>query len=1022
MISSPALVSLHLPDHATPFIGRDSEISDIINLLEDPGCRLLTITGFGGIGKTRLATEVAIHITTVDAASQPALFPDGTYFVSLAPLTSSDLLAVTIADTLDVAVSGAKPPSDQLLAALEPKCMLLVLDNFEHVLDGKQLVSDILARAPQIKILVTSRERLLLPSEMVYDLQGMAIPVTDAVSQIEDYSALLLFEHIAHKLDWRFTLKDEQVPHVIRICRLVEGNPLAIEMAAAWVRVLSCREIADELTRNYALLEATLGHIPTRHQSMQVVFDYSWNLLTETERHIFQQISVFRGGFQREAAQQITGATLTTLLSLVDKSLLQFDSHERYHLHELLRQFSQGKLEQNPESVREVHDQHCNYFVNFLNEREMQLVTYDIASPTVAAVHADLDNIRAMWDWAIDQRHYREMERATEGLYHYYRIREAWRDATTIFQKAVTEVEAAERFPQQDTLLARLLSILSILANFCSLRDLGQETAQRGLALARTLELPIVEARCLDTIGNNAIIHGRYAEACQHLAAGVACFATGDETYEIQFVRLRLGYAYHQFGDYDRARACYHQLIFTDNQRNMDGLAAWGLDHLGHLENFLGNYAAGRQYFTEAVAIFERFGWSMGVISASKGVAEACCGLGQFDSARHYYYVALTAYVDHKAQLNVLAMLTLLGIANLLALEGDVARAIELTTFLQQHPQSPDETRNRARKLSDQLSDELAPIVFQSAQERSATRDLKTLVATFIDEFQPGQTTHNAATDKVSENELTLLQQVTEGLASGELLDEDLSKNERDSVRKLVDTVDTLLEQEKSKIMATFMESATHDLRTPLTIINTSLYLLERISDPDKRKGRLQQVKDQVTHLHTLIENLITMARFDSGAELEFQPCELNQVLLAIQQNHVSQLTPEHHLAIDFTLADMPLFINADSEYLQQALLNIIDNAIQYTPDEGKIRIALYSAACEAIVEVSDTGIGIEAEDLPHIFERFYRVDKARTDRGRSGLGLAITQKIIEAHDGLIKVTSAPDRGSTFRVSLPLMA
>ena len=1017
MVSSSPATSHLLPVYATSFVGRHSEISDLASELENSDCRLLTLTGFGGIGKTRLAIEAVSLFANGDHSARQQSFPDGLYFVALAPLSSSDLLAATIADTLDIPVSGAKPVRDQLLEKLAQKSMLLLLDNFEHLMDGKQLVNDILEFSPHVKMIVTSREPLSLPGETVYDLQGMAIPSTDTdeVPQIEEYSALLLFEQVAQKVDWRFSVDDEQLPHVIRICRLVEGLPLAIEMAASWARVLSCRQIAEELSQSYALLKATLGHIPTRHQSIRVVFDYSWQLLTEDEQLVFQKMAVFRGGFRRDAAEQITGATLDVLLSLVDKSLLQYDAHERYHIHELLRQFAEEKLAQNSERARETHDRHCVYYAEFLGEREKEFVEYDIAAPVVETIHADIDNVREMWDWAIARRHFQAIELAANSLYHYFRIRETWRESTAMFQNAVGVVETSG----QDVLLAKLLGMLTIHATFCDFYDLGQKAAQQGLGMAQALDLPVAEARCLDTLGNSAIVRGDYHEARQYLADCVDRFSVLDETYEAQFARLRLGYAYHQSGDFDRARECYHQLIFSGHQRKTNGLAAWGLDHLGHLENSLENYAAGRQHFADAVAIFKSFGWAMGVFSASRGLADAYTGLGQYDEARHHYYIALTASADHGPPTGILAMLTLLGIAHLLAQEGDVARAIELTAFLRQYPQASNETRTLASKLLNELRVEVAPIIFKSAQERGATLEIETLVTDFVEEFRTSDENHILPPEAVSEYELDLLHQVTESLANGGLFDENLSEKERASVRSLVDTVDAILEQEKAKIMATFMASASHDLRSPLTIINTSLYLLERISDSDAQQGQLQTVKDQVSHLQTLIEDLITMARLDGGTTFDKKRHNLNQLVAVIQHTHTSSLTSGRRLDIDFSFCDGPLLIQADEDKLQQALLNIMTNAVQYTPDDGAVSIKLYSETGEAIIAVSDTGKGIDVEDLPHIFERFYRGDEARTERGRSGLGLAIAQKIIEAHDGKIDVVSAPDAGSTFRIMLP---
>lgn len=564
-----------------------------------------------------------------------------------------------------------------------------------------------------------------------------------------------------------------------------------------------------------------------------------------------------------------------------------------------------------------------------------------------------------------------------------------------------------------------LTSILAVHANFSNLPDVSEKKSQQGLSLAQTLGMPIVEARCLTVLGDFEIYYGRYVEARAYLEEANAIYAVLDKTYESQFTRLRLGYLYQNMGEYDLARQHYQHLIYTSNKRNTDELAALALEHLGYLEISLDHFSAGLQYSVEALEIFERFDSLLGIFSASRGIAIAYCGLGQLNEARYYFHIALTTYVHHGSQMNLLAMQTLAGIAKLLAMEGDVARSVELTSFIQQHPHASDETKTIVRTLSDELEAEIQSVVFQSAKERGAYLELESLAIGFIEEFSTDDVHDPPPAEALGDHELELLQQVTDGLASGELFDENLSEREQESVRILVDTVDALLEKEKAKIMATFMESASHDLRTPLTIINTSLYLLERISDPDKQKGRLKLIKEQVAHLQTLIENLISMARLDGGTNLDMQPLDLNQLVIVIQQSQIVALAVERGFDIHVVLLDEPLMVNADIGDLQQAFFNIIENAVNYTPDGGIIKVELRSESHGAILEVSDTGMGIEEDDLPHIFERFYRADKARTERGRADLGLTIARKIIEAHQGHIDVVSTSDNGSMFRVVLP---
>lgn len=276
-----------LTDHRstvmTSFVGRAEELSSIAVLLADPNCRLLTLVGPGGIGKTRLALEAARPFSS-------------THFVSLQPLTSPDFVVSAIADTIGLQFYSGADPKQQLLDYLREKSGLLVLDNFEHLLDGATLLSEMLAAASEIRLLVTSRERLNLVEEWALDIGGM-----------EEESAVELFVQQAQRAKVGFSLTDQNSAAVEHICRLVGGMPLALELAASWVRALSCDAIANEIERSLDILETPARNTEPRHRTMRAAFKPTWERLTDHERDVFMKLSVFRGGFTREAAQAVAG-------------------------------------------------------------------------------------------------------------------------------------------------------------------------------------------------------------------------------------------------------------------------------------------------------------------------------------------------------------------------------------------------------------------------------------------------------------------------------------------------------------------------------------------------------------------------------------------------------------------------------------------------------------------------------------------------------------------------------------------
>lgn len=328
--------SHNLPPQATAFVGRVRELAEIIDRLRnDPACRLLNITGPGGIGKTRLALEAA-HQQLNDYA-------DGVCFVPLAPIPAAHLIAPAIAQALNLPVPWQADPRTQLLSYLGDKQLLLVIDNFEHLLDGVDLIADILTAAPNVKVLATSRERLHVQWEWIVEIRGLDYPASAVDPNALDTAAVQLFAQTARRMDARFALEADRA-EVIGICQLMEGSPLGIELAAAWVRVLTCQEIAQQIERNLDLLAAPAGDRPERHRSLRAAFEYSWNLLSADEQKAFKKLAVFQSGFRREAAEKVAGAPLSLLFTLVDKSLLRRGHAGRFEMHSLLRQYITEKL------------------------------------------------------------------------------------------------------------------------------------------------------------------------------------------------------------------------------------------------------------------------------------------------------------------------------------------------------------------------------------------------------------------------------------------------------------------------------------------------------------------------------------------------------------------------------------------------------------------------------------------------------------------------------------------------------
>jgi predicted ATPase/DNA-binding SARP family transcriptional activator len=422
--SSPRPVG-NLPSPTTLFIGRRPEIEHILNLALDPDTHLLTLTGPGGTGKTRLSIQIASEMS--------ASFPDGVWFIPLAPVQSLSGIILAIAQGLSFSFyTDQLPPRQQLLDYLRYKHLLLVLDNFEHLMEsGPALVADILDAAQDVKLLVTSRQRLNLKAEQVYRVTGMRIPEMstvvawdDPMEQARPYSSIQLLLERARRVCPDFHLTRENSPAVTHICQLVEGSPLGIELAVPWLELLSPEEIASEIARSLDFLESSAPDIPDRQRSLRAVFNTSWNLLDASEQQAFRRLCVFQGSFSRPAAQEVSGSTLRTLLGLANKSWLQPREDGRYQLHEVLRQYGMERLQADQDEWRQTKDRHADYFAAFLQVHAQALQTSEQVQALQVLKSEFESNIPQAWDWLVSAGRFDLLiEKLLPGLFHYALIR-----------------------------------------------------------------------------------------------------------------------------------------------------------------------------------------------------------------------------------------------------------------------------------------------------------------------------------------------------------------------------------------------------------------------------------------------------------------------------------------------------------------------------------------------------------------------------------------------------------------------
>ena len=600
-----------LPTPATPFVGREAELAHVAELLSNPDCRLLTIIGPGGVGKTRLALETA--------AGHQRIYANGVIYVPLVALQDEQMLANNLADTLGLSLE--RQQTDTLLAHLQDKECLLVFDNFEHLLPAAGLLSLILNAAPRVKCLTTSRQRLNLQEEWLFELEGLSVPDSGYSPMPEANSAVALFYQSARRADARFTLSEDKYPAIAAICGLVNGMPLGIELAASWVRLLTCDEIAQEIERSLDFLQSSHQNVPSRHSSLRAVFDHSWNLLSAAEQRLLRQLSLFRGGFRREAAEAVVGATLQNLTRLADNSLLRRIKTERYSLHELVRQYAYEKLVEAGE-LDELQVRLLQYWQQFVTRAE-QAISDASHTEWPQRVNEERDNFWASMNWAASA----SGEALEEGIRLAILLIRYW---VTQGQNQRAYDWLIARLPQRETLspeiLARMLNILGLLAFYRNeftqaaqwlqeSRQLAQEIADVGTALQAQMRLGSVYQGQQD-----------FEKAEAAFGGALAGYRDLNDLQGVTRCLNNLGSLAFDTGQPDQAKRYYEEALALSRQRNDADATANALVNLAWYAILSGEPEGAADLCRECISLCIHTQNTFGITYGLEGLGGALAG------------------------------------------------------------------------------------------------------------------------------------------------------------------------------------------------------------------------------------------------------------------------------------------------------------------------------------------------------------------------------------------------------------
>jgi len=732
VVSNLAPIS-NLPLPTTPLVGREIELAHLAEKIGRADCRMVTLVGQGGIGKTRLAIQ--------SARDNHRAFPHGAYFVDLAEIVSPALIPNAIADALQFHFHGAQTTTQQIIQHLQniPQPLLLVMDNFEQLVAGAPFVSDLLKRAPNVTLLLTSRERLNIQAEWLFEVEGLLAPKTVPTRLPDDWdepAAVQLFVQCAARAEIHAsTWNEDEKRAAIQLTQLVEGMPLAIELAAAWVRTMTPIEIAAEIARGLDVFHTTRRDLPARHASIRAVFEHSWVLLTAEEQQVFARLSVLRGSMTRDAAREIAGASLQTLTALVDKSLVKRAAGGRFRLHELVRQFAAEKLSAEMPRTSESawhlsapQTQHAHYFLELLARRGQEL-NGTLARDALAELRREGENVRAAWQCAVRAHELSWLERGVAALSAFYQAAGLIQEGEALLRETLDALDGDSiNSALTSEIYAYLARFYLSMADYPQVQDAAQRALDMGRAtgtvtsqvrgewllgvglgrqnrareavthlenalhLAQRENLPILEAEILNALGDPALTQVTKLEAEKLLARALDLAEThGDQRLASNFLGGLAQLANHQ-GKLAEAEALLQRVLPLKRILGDPAGELRTYMNLGTLAVFSYQLDKAQALYSQAVTLAWEIGDQVGWIHALVNHAGSYMVAGAYESARQAYHEAFT-HAQESGDMWAIQNAAW-GLGAIENAEGAPERVLEYAqTFLEVATKSGDETK-----------------------------------------------------------------------------------------------------------------------------------------------------------------------------------------------------------------------------------------------------------------------------------------------------------------------------------------
>lgn len=719
-LKSLSTTANNLPEQLTEFVGRETELATACDLLGDS--RLLTILAPGGAGKTRLALQLAAELVEE--------YPQGVFLIELAPISSVDDMVQAVAEAIGVPLSTDQPEFEQLLQYLANKRQLLVMDNFEHLTAGADLVVDILQAAPSVDVLATSRIKLSVSGETVLQLPGLD-GEWETPQEAFDASSVQLFVNTARRLDPAFTLEDGDLDALREIVLLVQGMPLGIILAAAWANLLPIEDIAAEIRKSIDFLETDFRDLPERHGSIRAVFDYSWAMLDDPERAVFSALSVFRGGFTREAAEHVGGASLRTLANLVSKSFLTANPEtHRFTIHELLRQYGALELAREPERLEESSDRHAAFYAD-LAAAAFDVIRESDQPRALRMMDADIDNIRTAWRRSLDRQRPEETRQFIEPLWFLYEVR-GWFSAADIFNEAATVF--ADREDEIGQVAAALGSgAYAWFLTLLSQPELGVTLATDSVSRLRSSGDVSAQALALQALCLSTMYSARMTEHYDAAMEALEMTHGSGDAWAEAVAQTWASYALLGAGKSAEAEEVAGTALARLRTTNEIWSRTFVHTALAYISAAEGRHGEVLEHFHQSAKLSREIDYVRGLQWALNGLGGASAVMGHFEESYNYYRESLELSYDLGQTREMLGVLS--NIAGVRAAMGDEEGAVELLSAILADPAGTQQLALQPAPIhaiaDDMLADlepRLSPEAYAAAADRGRFRGTEVIV------------------------------------------------------------------------------------------------------------------------------------------------------------------------------------------------------------------------------------------------------------------------------------------------------